>query len=55
VVFCLHEIEDDVGWEPWTAEKLTRLCSWLQEQQVRVVTISEGVAAIKAAAPAALH
>jgi peptidoglycan/xylan/chitin deacetylase (PgdA/CDA1 family) len=54
VVFCFHEIGDHVGWEPWSVERLDRFCAWLQEQQVKVVTISEGAALMKAAQAKAL-
>ncbi len=44
VIFCLHGIEDEMGWEPWSADNLEELAAWLQKNQIRVVTVSEGAA-----------
>lgn len=44
VILCFHGIEDDLGWQPWDVENFEELVSWLQEQHVKVVTISEGAA-----------
>lgn len=44
VIFCLHGIEDELGWEPWSAENLEELASWLQKNRIRVVTVAEGSA-----------
>ena len=44
VIFCLHDIGRNVGWEPWDAERLERLCAWLQQENIPVVTISQGAA-----------
>ncbi|MEI6125756.1 MAG: polysaccharide deacetylase family protein [Pseudomonadota bacterium] len=48
VVFCFHGVGDDIGWEPWSIEKLEKFCAWLQEQKIKVVTLSEGAALMKA-------
>ncbi len=44
VIFCFHGIEDDLGWEPWSTESLEQLAMWLRENDIKTVTISEGVA-----------
>lgn len=49
VVLCLHEVGDGIGWEPWSVKRLDRFSSWLQEQGIKVVTISEGASIIQAA------
>ena len=48
VVFCFHGVGDDIGWEPWSVEKLEKFCAWLQEQKIKVVTLAEGAALMKA-------
>ena len=52
VVFCMHDVGRNVGWEPWDAERLERLCAWLQQEKIPVVTISEGAALMMGQAPA---
>ncbi|MEI6126369.1 MAG: polysaccharide deacetylase family protein [Pseudomonadota bacterium] len=47
VVLCLHEVGDGIGWEPWSAQKLDRLCAWLKKENIPVVTISQGAALFK--------
>jgi peptidoglycan/xylan/chitin deacetylase (PgdA/CDA1 family) len=47
VVLCMHEIGDGIGWEPWSAQKLEQLCSWLKKEGVRVVTITRGASFYK--------
>lgn len=49
VVVCMHEIGSDLGWEPWSVEKLDALCAWLKTSGVRVATLAEGAAAFKTA------
>ncbi len=44
VIFCMHDIGRNIGWEPWDAERLERLCAWLQQEKIQVVTIAEGAA-----------
>jgi peptidoglycan/xylan/chitin deacetylase (PgdA/CDA1 family) len=44
VILCFHGIEDETGWQPWSAENLEQLASWLQEENIKVVTIAEGAA-----------
>ena len=51
VVFCLHDVGRNVGWEPWDAERLERLCMWLQQEKIPVVTISEGAAIMESRTP----
>ncbi|MGD9504006.1 MAG: polysaccharide deacetylase family protein [Syntrophobacteraceae bacterium] len=46
VILCLHGIEDDMGWQSWDADRLEDLVSWLDEQGIKVVTLSEGASLI---------
>ncbi len=50
VVFCFHGIGDNVGWEPWSVEKLEEFSSWLNKKGVKTVTVAEGAALFKASA-----
>jgi peptidoglycan/xylan/chitin deacetylase (PgdA/CDA1 family) len=43
VIFCMHGIGSDLGWEPWAAEKLTQLAHFLKKKGVQVVTVDQGV------------
>lgn len=43
VIFCLHGIGSDLGWEPWDAAKLGQLADFLKKKAVPVVTIDKGV------------
>jgi hypothetical protein len=43
VILCFHGIEDETGWQPWSAENLEHLAAWVQEQEIKVATIAEGV------------
>ena len=43
VIFCLHGIGSDLGWEPWDAAKLAQLADFLKKKAVPVVTIDKGV------------
>jgi len=43
VIFCMHGIGSDLGWEPWDASKLAELAEFLKKQAVPVVTIDQGV------------
>jgi peptidoglycan/xylan/chitin deacetylase (PgdA/CDA1 family) len=43
VIFCLHGVGSDLGWEPWSQERLAALCAYLKNQAIPVVTIDEGV------------
>ena len=47
VIFCLHGIGDNTGWEPWSAEKLQEFSTWLKQTGVKVVTIAEGASLYK--------
>ena len=42
VIFCLHGIGDNTGWEPWGSDKLDALLDWLNKERIEVVTIKEG-------------
>lgn len=44
LVFCLHDVGADVGWEPWDPRRLEEFAAWLKAHGVPVVTIKEGVA-----------
>jgi peptidoglycan/xylan/chitin deacetylase (PgdA/CDA1 family) len=52
VIFCLHGIGDNTGWEPWGADKLDRFITWLKQENIDIVTIEEGARLMAAAAPA---
>jgi peptidoglycan/xylan/chitin deacetylase (PgdA/CDA1 family) len=43
VIFCLHGIGSDLGWEPWAVEKLAQLAVFLKKNNIPVVTIDQGV------------
>ncbi len=43
VIFCLHGVGSDLGWEPWDAAKLGQLCDFLKKKAIPVVTIDKGV------------
>lgn len=43
VIFCMHGVGSELGWEPWPAERLAALCAYLKEQAIPVVTIDQGV------------
>lgn len=43
VIFCMHGIGSDLGWEPWDAAKLAELAEFLKRKAVPVVTIDQGV------------
>ena len=55
VIFCLHGIGDNAGWQPWSAEKLKEFSSWLNKNGAKVVTIAEGVSLYKTKKDAALN
>lgn len=42
VVFCLHGVGDDAGYEPYGAKKLERVSAFIADQGVPVVTIAQG-------------
>jgi len=42
VVFCLHSVGDNTGWEPWSSENLDKFVAWLKQSGIDVVTISGG-------------
>jgi peptidoglycan/xylan/chitin deacetylase (PgdA/CDA1 family) len=44
VILCFHGIEDENGWQPWSAENLEVLAAWLHDQGIKTVTIAEGAA-----------
>ncbi|QAZ68324.1 polysaccharide deacetylase family protein [Solidesulfovibrio carbinolicus] len=43
VIFCLHGIGSDLGWEPWDAAKLGQLADFLKKKAIPVVTLDKGV------------
>jgi peptidoglycan/xylan/chitin deacetylase (PgdA/CDA1 family) len=43
VIFCMHGVGSDLGWEPWDAAKLAELAEFLKKKAVPVVTIDQGV------------
>ncbi|MBF0481106.1 MAG: polysaccharide deacetylase family protein [Desulfovibrionaceae bacterium] len=42
VIFCLHGIGDNTGWEPWSADKLDKFVAWLRQENIDIVTVAEG-------------
>ncbi len=42
VIFCLHGVGSDLGWEPWDAAKLAQLATFLKQKAVPVVTVEQG-------------
>lgn len=42
VVFCMHGIGSELGWEPWDAAKLAELAAFLKAKAVPVVTVAQG-------------
>lgn len=42
VIFCMHGIGSELGWEPWSVEKLAKLCAYLKHEAVAVVTVEKG-------------
>lgn len=51
VIFCMHSIGDNYGWEPWDTDKLDKFVTWLKQEGIDVVTISEGVERMRKTAP----
>jgi peptidoglycan/xylan/chitin deacetylase (PgdA/CDA1 family) len=43
VIFCLHGVGAELGWEPWSVERLAKLCAYLKRKAIPVVTIDKGV------------
>jgi peptidoglycan/xylan/chitin deacetylase (PgdA/CDA1 family) len=43
VIFCMHGIGSDLGWEPWAVEKLAQLAAFLKKNNIPVVTVNQGV------------
>ena len=43
VIFCMHGVGSELGWEPWSVERLAKLCAFLKRKAVPVVTIDKGV------------
>jgi peptidoglycan/xylan/chitin deacetylase (PgdA/CDA1 family) len=43
VILCFHGIEDETGWQPWSADNLEQLAAWIQQEDIKVVTIAEGL------------
>jgi len=43
VIFCMHGIGSELGWEPWSVERLAELCAFLKRKAVPVVTVEKGV------------
>jgi len=52
VIFCLHGIGDNTGWEPWSADKLDKFVAWLRQEGIDIVTIAEGAQRIAKCVPA---
>jgi peptidoglycan/xylan/chitin deacetylase (PgdA/CDA1 family) len=52
VIFCLHGIGDNTGWEPWSADKLDKFVAWLRQEGIDIVTIAGGARRLAACAPA---
>lgn len=44
VIFCMHGIGSELGWEPWDAVKLAQLAEFLKKKAVPVVTLEKGAA-----------
>ena len=44
VIFCMHGIGSELGWEPWDAAKLAQLAEFLKKKAVPVVTLEKGAA-----------
>lgn len=42
LILCLHGVGEEVGWEPWPAERLRGLAKWLTQNGIKVVTVEEG-------------
>lgn len=42
VIFCMHGIGSELGWEPWSVERLAELCAFLKRKAVPVVTLEKG-------------
>lgn len=42
VIFCLHGVGSDLGWEPWAANKLDTVAAFLQKERIPVVTLAQG-------------
>ncbi|MBF0481072.1 MAG: polysaccharide deacetylase family protein [Desulfovibrionaceae bacterium] len=51
VIFCLHSIGDNTGWEPWSSENLDKLIAWLKQSGIDIVTISGGAERMAKLAP----
>jgi len=43
VIFCMHGVGSELGWEPWSVESLAKLCDYLKRKAIPVVTIDKGV------------
>ena len=43
VIFCMHGVGSELGWEPWDAAKMAELAEFLKKKAVPVVTIDQGV------------
>ncbi len=35
VIFCLHGVGSDLGWEPWDAASSAQLCDFLKKKAIR--------------------
>jgi len=42
VIFCMHGVGSELGWEPWSVEKLAKLCAYLKRKAIPVVTVEKG-------------
>jgi len=49
VVFCFHGVGDNLGWEPYPADKLDQLAAWVAQEGIPMVTVREGAKAMLAA------
>ncbi len=45
VIFCMHGVGSELGWEPWDAGKLANLSEYLKKNKIPVVTVDQGVKA----------
>ena len=38
----MHGVGSELGWEPWSVEKLAKLCAYLKRKAIPVVTVEKG-------------
>jgi len=51
VIFCMHGVEENVGWEPYSAEKLGAVANWVLQENIPVVTIAQGTQSMSQMTP----